>query len=97
MSSANTEVGRGRTERPLALYFSAPSLGTLVRTPARLVRALAFWLAVAMAPAHLAMLFSGPVAVADLPLVAALVCGNVLTLVAGHGYGATDGGSGGRD
>ena len=96
MSSANTEVGRGRTERTLTLPSSAPSLGTLVRTPARWVRALAFWLAVAMAPAHLAMLFSGPVAVADLPLVAALVCGNVLTLVAGHGYGA-DVASGGRD
>ena len=87
MSSANTELGRARTDPDATSRLAFPSPWALADVPARAVRALAFWCAVAMAPANVAVVFSGPLAVADLPLVAALVCGNVLALVAGHGYG----------
>lgn len=52
------------------------------------VQGVAFWLAVAMAPANLLVLSVAPLTLADLPLVAGLVVGNVAALVVGHGYAA---------
>ncbi|ESP87511.1 hypothetical protein [Candidatus Halobonum tyrrellensis] len=54
------------------------------------VRGVAFRLAVAMAPANLLVVAVGPLAPADLPLVAALVVGNVTALVVGHDYAAEE-------
>lgn len=88
MTSANTDLRRGRADPDAARTLTRASLYARSRTLARAVRVFAFWVAVGMPPAHLAVVFAGPLAVADVATLATLVCVNVLALVVGHGHGA---------